>query len=131
MKKIIVILSALILIGLEGCIWNHHPYCKNGRGSRISEHFRLSDFDAVRLGLEATVFIEQGSESNITVRAQENIMDVLDLRVRNHTLVIDTDRCIWDHSPIEIFITMPEIKDLVVSGAGQIVGENTFSAETI
>jgi hypothetical protein len=114
-----------------GCVWDHHPFCKNGRGSRITQHIGLNDFDGVSLGLDATVWIAQGSESDITINAQENILDELDLRVRNNTLFITTDRCIWDHSPIEIFITIPEVKHLILSGAGQIVGENKFTSENI
>ncbi|NND08910.1 MAG: DUF2807 domain-containing protein [Saprospiraceae bacterium] len=126
----------IIFIGLlghftTGCFIDDAFDCERGNGNDITETFSVRDFTGVRLTMDANVFITQGEVQDVTITAQANIIDELQLRVRNDVLIIDTDRCIRDFNEVDIFITIPEIRELSLSGSGKIIGENTFLVEDI
>ena len=132
MKKINLFIGVLgLLLTGSGCIADHIFRCENGRGNRITEILTLDDFDEIQLWVDAQVFITQGTGHQIEVIAQSNIIDELDFRVRNGTLVIDHDRCLRSYRTIEIHLTMEQINALSISGSGSITGENLFTTDEI
>ena len=74
--------------------------------------------------MDATLFLTQGDEHSVTISAQPNIIDEIDFRVRNRELVINNDRCLRNYEPVEIYMTVPEIRELSISGSGSIISQN-------
>ena len=130
-KGIVLMLALLVILTTQSCVLDDVFDCEHGRGEVISETFTLSDFDEIRLHMDADVYLTQGDEFVATVYAQANILDELDFRVRNNYLRIDNDRCIRKYDPIEIFITMPDLTALSISGSGSIQTEDVFAINDI
>ncbi len=107
-------------------------FCRNGKGPIEIEDFNLETFDGVHLKRDARVYISQGDIQRVSVEAERSVFEELDLNVRNGILLIDLDRCFFDHD-IEVFITITElITELIISGSGNIMGEGAlFAAEQL
>lgn len=130
------IFMPIMLIGIlgqltTGCFIDDAFDCERGNGSDVTESFDVKDFSGVRLTMVANVYITQGEAQDVVITAQPNIIDELRLRVRNDVLIIDTDQCIRDYYEVDIFITMPVIEELSLTGSGKIIGENTFLVNDI
>ena len=105
--------------GLFGCI--------NGEGETITEELVLNDFSKIKLKISADVYVTQGDVQKVEVKGQQNIIHQLDLDVNGETWEIEFDDCVRNYNDLKIYITIPEIKELNISGSGLIYGENDFT----
>lgn len=100
--------------------------CERGRGGTVVERLDLDAFHSIVLANDADVFLRQGPIQEVEVEAQSNIIDLLETRVRNGEWVIGYEDCVRDHDRVRIYITLPDIRELTLSGSGDIYGENIF-----
>lgn len=137
MKKIKWITATLLVAALApGCFFNFDEDdnilgCINGRGPIVTESFNLPAFDVVELNMAAEVFLRQGTPQEVTIEAQQNVLDRIRLTVRDREWKIESDRCLRDFSDVRIFITIADIRRLALNGSGRIFGENTFEVDDI
>jgi hypothetical protein len=110
----------------DGPFWD----CTDGEGPRIEKTLDMPEFTGIKLEVEAKVFITQGDTFEVLAKGEENVIDELELDVQNDTWNIEFDDCTRDYD-LEIFITMPQIEYLAVSGSGEIRGENFFDTQDI
>ena len=125
--KLLLFLS-IITLGVSSCIIDldddNFGNCIRGNGPFISEELFLAPFDGVDLKITANVVISQGPEQRVSVEGNRNIIDLLDLRVRNGIWDIELDRCVRNTGDLRFFITLPEITFLSISGSGEMVSDN-------
>lgn len=130
-------LTTVALLGLclltNGCFLEDEDWlgCVDGDGPIISESLDVDDFDGIQLEMEAEVFITQGPDFEVSVEGKENIIDEIDTDVRSGIWRIEADQCVRDVDELRIFITMPVIRSLSISGSGSIRGENFFEVDDI
>ncbi|MEN0047428.1 MAG: head GIN domain-containing protein [Bacteroidota bacterium] len=125
-----LMLAFLAAVAFSSCELDE--LCEKGEGPTVSKELSLPPFHSLVLDMSAEVFLTQGEAQSITVEGQENIIDKLELDVRNETWAIDLDQnCTYNNNGLKIFITLPEIRRLEVDGSGDILGENTFTGEKI
>ncbi len=92
----------------------------------------VSSFSAVSLKVSGTVYLKQGSQQSVRVEASESTLEELITEVKDRTLVIrfKSNNFFWrsfNHSKIEIYVTVPDIEALSVSGSGNIESGNIKS----
>ena len=129
----IILFGFLISFTLSGCfnfdddggLFN----CDRGEGDVITKKLNMPEFEGIKLDISADVFITQGDEQLVEVKGQENIIDLLQLDVQNDTWDIEFDGCVRNHEKLEIFITIPTIKELRISGSGSINSTNFITGE--
>lgn len=127
-NRIFQILLGISIISLSSCFHHGHIFdCVEGNGKFITEEFDLDNFSGITLNIAANIKLTQGDRQLVEIEGQENIIDVLDLRVRNNNLIIGFDDECVNHDDLTIFITIPEIKFLSIHGSGNIRGENIFN----
>ena len=82
----------------------------------------LSGFTGIELAVPAELFLSQGSEYSITIEADKNVLEIIETEVRGKDLRIKTERGRWNwrNEKIKVYITMPEIENLSISGSGNI-----------
>lgn len=105
--------------------------CLRHEGNIISRDFNLSSFDGIELLIPADVTITQGPTQSVKVEGYENMVNRLETDIRRGVWKIKTERCIRDLGEMKIWITIPNINSLVVSGSGTIYSENTLSANKL
>lgn len=126
MKALKYLIIAVMALNFQACVLDDVFDCEHGRGQIIDETFDIDEVHSISLRMDATIFLTQGDERRVTISAQPNIIDEIDFRVRNRELVIDNDRCLRNYEPVEIYITIPEIRELNISGSGSIISQNTW-----
>ncbi len=104
--------------------------CTKGEGPEVEQVLNMPDFTGVKLNCDAKVFITQGDTFEVVAKGEENIIDELELDVQDDTWTIEFDHCVKSYD-LSIFITMPEVEYLAVSGSGDIRGDNFFTVEDI
>jgi len=88
----------------------------------------VSPFSKISLRISAKVYVEQGDKQSVKIVADPETLEEIITEVKDRTLQIrfPTENIFkrWDPGKIEIFITVPEVDGLTVSGSGDIVSEN-------
>ena len=105
--------------------------CEEGEGEVETFELEMNDFKGVDLKIAADVYITQGNEQKVLVEGQQNIVDLLELDIQDKVWDIELDECIRDYEELRIFITLPEIDYLAISGSGDLYGENIFEVNDI
>ncbi|MFT5169067.1 MAG: hypothetical protein ACI8P3_004315 [Saprospiraceae bacterium] len=126
-KNYLFLLVSLIFLLDSGCGLNDDEGifgCMDGEGETITEELVLADFSKIKLKTSADVYLTQGDVQKVEVKGQQNIIHQLDLDVNGETWEIEFDDCVRNYDDLKIYITIPEIKELNISGSGMIYGEN-------
>ncbi len=118
MKKAIaaVLLGVLLISGLlAGCVGDRVP----GSGNLTTQEFELSDFTRVEVGSAFQVEIVQADSYRVSVTADDNLFDYIQVSKEGETLKIGLKllplRPLF--TTLRAEISMPRIYDLDLSGA--------------
>jgi hypothetical protein len=98
-----------------------------GKGELISHQLDVDKFSKVSITGQATINVVYGDTLSVKVRAQQNIYEMLDLRVTNGHFAIGVkeNKSISTNKGIYIDIVSPSaIEDIVITGAGAVSFSN-------
>ena len=119
--KLIITLALIIITGIGFSQ-------TKGNGKVVTQERNTGDFTAIKLTCSADLYISQGSTS-VTVKADENILDMIETTVSNGVLEINVKgRGFRSVSALEVHVTIPTLKTLKNSGSGDIEFEGVFKA---
>lgn len=132
MKRVSILAAVVAILTTPACFFDDDfPHCVNGRGNPDTEVLDIPDFSGIELNIQADVYIEQGAEQRVEVRAQENIIDEIKRDVHGGVWEIEFERCAMDFSKVEIWITLPEVDLLRLSSSGNITGSGQIDANLL
>lgn len=97
----------------------------SGEGKVVTETLDLSSFDAFGLTINADVFLTQGSQS-VKIEAQRNIIENIKMDVDDGYWKIKYKENVKKHEPITIWISIPDLSAVAVSGSGDVQGKSMF-----
>ena len=95
----------------------------DGSGNVITESREVSDFNEIVLGGTGRVIVEVTGTESLTIEAEDNIMPLLETRVSNGRLRLDTSGSISPTVEIVYTITAETLDGLVISGSGVVEAE--------
>lgn len=101
-----------------------------GNGHIVKENRTPGDFKGVHLAGSMDVIITKGNSINVTVEADDNLLQYIETKVKDGVLRIGTNtpRLKWISSrKITVYITVPELNRTGVSGSGSVKSEDVFS----
>lgn len=102
----------------------------SGQTAKITRN--VPAFKSVSLSISADVLISQGSQQKVEIEADKNVIDIIETDVRGDDLVIKTEDFFWHNiGKVMIYITVPELDGLQVSGSGDIVAQTPIVTEEI
>lgn len=91
----------------------------------------MSPFSKIALRIGAKVYLEQGDKQSVRIVAEEETLEQIITEVKDRTLNIrfPTTNMFkkWNPGKIEIFISVPGVDELNVSGSGDIISEKINS----
>ncbi len=122
---ILILLTAGFLI--QGCDEN----CISESGPMVSREITLNDFNSFTLMGSANVYLEQGPVQSVRIEGASNVIDLINRDVRGGHWDIYNRECIKNLRELNIYITIPDVEYIGLSGSGRIIGQNTISAEDI
>ena len=123
-----LILSAAMI--LQACDGDNN--CNPATGEVMGEELLLDPFNQISLEIAATVYVSKGDERQVMVQAQRSIVDLLSQTfVTNDTWSIGFDECVNTSEEIIIFVTIPALAEVSVSGSGGVVVQDTFIQDDV
>ncbi len=129
MKKLVLLTTLPAALFFSSC--EKDRSCEKGDGPIETAELNIADFHSFSLELPATVFLTQGSEQRVLVEAQSNVINDLEVDVRNGHWEIELDECYRKYKDVVFYITIPEIEKIGVAGSGEVIGENTISEDNV
>lgn len=127
--RTVKILSFLLLmlpavLVLAGGIKGEGPVVENSRS--------VASFNYIDNGVSAIVHVSKSDKQlDVKLKGQQNILDVLYTRVKGDKLVLGFSKDVSYCEKIEIFISIPEVRGLQVSGSGKIDVKDAFMSEKL
>lgn len=98
----------------------------SGSGPVVEQSLDLASFEKVSLGVSANLYISQGSTQSITIKGQQNIIDNILSKVEDSTWKIRFDKPVRRSGELNIYVTLPTLSAMRVSGSGNVYGEGIF-----
>jgi len=122
-------LSALILlfmISVYSCLNS-----VSGEGELTYATRNTGSFTSIQLDLDASVYITDSLETSFMISAQENLMNVIETKLKDDKLIIYSDKYIHNSKPVTIYISASRLTEISLNGSGSIISENTLKAGNI
>ena len=98
--------------------------CKkiNGDGPVVTETRYMTGFHVISSSIDGDIHFTPSAGYSMEIRAQQNILDIINTRVRNGELIIEFDdrRNIGRHAPIDVYIAAPGVDGFDLSGSGNM-----------
>jgi flagellar motor switch/type III secretory pathway protein FliN len=105
----------------------------------------LPEFKSIYVNSNYTVYLKQTNKQEVTVEALTEIYSVTDIKVIDGVLMINIERkpespnkSLWAkiddiklNPTMKIYVTMKNIEELQVNGAGKIIAENSLATGNI
>lgn len=94
-----------------------------GSGNIVSQTLNVSSFDRVTLYGSGKVFIEQGQTESLSVETDDNIISLLDIRIKGDELILGVKRG-FDVDPSESIIynlTVTDLRAIKLAGSGSFL----------
>ena len=117
-----LIAVALLSLGLASC----SIIGIQGSGNVVSETRAASGFDGVDLSGLGELTIAQGATESLVIEADDNLMPLITATVENGhlTLGIKPNTNITKVTKLAYTLTVKDLHEITVSGAGTVVGRN-------
>src|SRR5688572_26631819 len=98
-----------------------------GTGEVVKQEITIPAFDGVSLGFSGDVIITPGATQKVVVEAQQNIIDNIKREVEGGTWKINFIKSVNDAKDVKVYITVPKVDFVGVSGSGSIVSNGRFT----
>ncbi len=122
MKKIFLIIFSLLIF----CILNFPAFAQRG------EERTITDFDRIDISGHFDVYLKKGDKVALRVEAREMDLDEITTKVSGSTLRIESTRRNFRNGQKGIiYVTFTSLRDIDMSGAGNIIGESVISGEDL
>lgn len=121
-------LSAILCFISGACAqnWSSGPGI-SGEGPKVTKTLDLASFDGLALAISADVMVRQGSTQSVKIEAQQNIIDNLKKEVKDGVWKIGFEKNVKKSESVKIWVTVPTLEQLSISGSGSIIGESRFT----
>ena len=95
-----------------------------GSGDRITEERDIRDFTKIRTSGSMDVHVVVGDQPSLSITFDDNLIDLIETRVKGKTLRITCDESYRARKSCLIEITVPKLTSVVSSGSGDMLIEN-------
>jgi hypothetical protein len=102
-----------------------------GSGNIVSEQRTTVAFHGVQITGKAKVLITQDSVPSLRVEADDNIINRVMTSVVNGVLVIALQQASYERITVNVYVTMPGVDLLEVTGAGEFVSTLPIQCTTL
>lgn len=127
MKKLLLPFFMLISFNMYAQIWKS----VKGDGNLKNETRQVNEFTSLSARGPMDVQIDYGNSNSIKIEADENLLPYIETIVENGKLIIEPKKNInlRSRSKIVVHVSMTKIKDLQLSGSGNINGSGAFTSD--
>lgn len=129
MKKVIpLFLFLAVFVSLTNNVGAQNRWSRGirGEGELVKKTFDVKDYTKFGLGVGGAVYIKKGNSNSITIEAQQNVLDNIEVEQEGKSLNLEFEKNVRDYKPITIYLEMDNIEGLSIGGNGDIVVEDRF-----
>lgn len=104
-----------------------------GNGNVVNVQRNVGSFNSIEAGGAVTVRIKQDASHLVRVETDENLLEYLEVFTDGNTLMIRTQRG-YNLDPskeIIVYAAAPQFRNLNISGASNLVSDNTISGDDL
>lgn len=124
MKSGLLISAFIIVLTMTSGISNGQSGNKETRN--------LTGFTRVTFGISGDLYINLGSEFKVVLEGDKSLLDEIETEVSGSKLVIKNEKSHWHmNEKVTVYITMPELTGLSVSGSGKAEIKDAVKAENL
>jgi hypothetical protein len=128
MKKLFVLVASVLLIMLQSG-------CKkiNGKGDVVTENRSLSGYTAIDLSMSENVYYTQDSVYSLVLEGQQNVLDVIETVIENHSLVLKIKEhyTLGSHDPVKVTVHAPDVSHVSINGSGTFRVNSSWKGGTL
>ena len=117
---------ALLLPGRPGGVLGGSTL--RGSGVAASQDRALPPFTAVELAGASNVSVQVGDRQRVAVRGDDNLLGHVRTTVRSGTLVIATTGSFSTRAPMRVYVAVPELVRVSLSGSGNVIVDGVKSS---
>ena len=128
MKKFKIYLS--ILLG-SIVMFSCELFSTEGNGKVVEETRNLGDFDKLEVTRGMNVFITQGNSVKVVVKADANLMKIIETKVDDGTLKVTCNRGIRNATSNKFLITVPDINQIKTTAGSNVFADDTLKLKSI
>ena len=92
---------------------------------------KVADFDEIGLAIPANLYLTQGIKNEVIIEADDDLLEKIETEVNGSSLNIKFEK--WYNykgmGDINVYITVSDIRKLVVSGSGDIIAKSAIKTE--
>ncbi len=125
----VVIWSFFILVSISSC--EKSLFGLKGEGEVVTQEITLSEFNSIDMAISADVVFIKGDIQKVEISAQQNIIDNITKEIKSGEWEINYIKSVKTHKDIKIIITVPNVKNIVLSGSGNISTSDKFTGDEI
>lgn len=100
---------------------------ERGNGNVVKQERKVESFNAIDVSGAFEVYLSQGTNQSVFVEADENLLPMIRTEVRGGTLMIGNEKPIRNSKSLKVYITVPELKSIELSGAVNLTSQNKLS----
>ncbi|WP_394991879.1 head GIN domain-containing protein [Emticicia sp.] len=130
MKRSLVVIFT-ILLGVFGLLSCNTYNIIEGSGIVQTEYRRTPYFNRLELYFPAEVILRQGTAKDIEIVAENNIINLVISRVSGNTLILDDNGRLRGINNVKIYIQVPDINAVYVSGSGKVISDNKIFSKNM
>jgi hypothetical protein len=107
---------------LSGCFFNIGQSGVRGSGVFKTQSRQVSGFSSISFKSEGKVSVQQTGKESLTIRAEDNILPLLESRVTNRVLYLGTvnDTDLNPTQPIEFILEVKTLQNFNITGVGSV-----------
>lgn len=114
-----LVLALIVLLGLQVSSLNAQDK---------KEIRKVAGFDKIGLAVPANLYLTQGSKNEVVIEADEDLLSKIETEVNGTSLDIKFEK--WYNykgiGKINVYVTVKELKELDVSGSGDIIAKSAI-----
>jgi len=120
-KLIVVFFTTTLITSCSVDIFNR----VDGNRHVVTENRKLNDdFTAVKVSSGIDLYITQGNIADLSVEADENLLDIIKTEVKDGQLRIYSEKNIWRAKARKVHLTVKTINELKATSGSDVYSEN-------
>lgn len=124
-QKVMTLVSLFILAVLSSsCIFMSPPV--KGNGNVVEEKRKAGKFNEIKVSRGMNVYISQGNENEVLVKADDNLLEFIETEVEGRVLKVTANRNIGRATSKKVLVTVRDLKSIQ-----SVAGSNVFSEEML
>lgn len=127
-QKFVALIALILPLFFSSCIF--YPPVK-GNGNVVEEKRDIEPFDEIKASRGINLYITQDENTGLLVRADENLIDIIETEVVGGTLIVRSTKNVRSPKSFKVFVTTPTIKSIKGSSGCNIYSETELVADDL